>query len=95
MGGTKANRAKNRISLAVQVATLDQQVVLHQRGKGCHEPEESTGREMPFHIRRGHWAMQPYGPSQSLRKRILRKPAFVRADLFIGGTNDIQVTVEA
>lgn len=64
---------------------------LHREVRLCHEEgssprnEGSTGREMPFHWRRGHWAMVPCGKGRTERRRILRMPVMVRADKAVGG----------
>lgn len=87
----RGQRARDRLHLAVQIASFDQEVKIHREAKRG-EPGEPTGHEMPPHWRRGHWAMQPYGPSSSLRKRILRKPVMVRSDLFVGDQSQTVTT---
>jgi hypothetical protein len=79
----RGQRARTRLETISWQVSFDQEITLHQSESHTHEGEE-TGREVTSHWRRGHWAMQPYGPQQSLRKRILRKPVLVRADKFLG-----------
>jgi hypothetical protein len=89
----RGKRARQRVSLAVQVASFDQEVVLH-RVERSDDREDSvpTGRTMPTHWRRGHWAMQAHGPSHSLRKRIFRQPVMIHKDLFIGDASTVLTT---
>ena len=88
----RGKKARQRLSLAVQKISFDQEVRLHRVVHKRVEPGEPTGREMPPHWRSGHWAMQPYGPTQSLRKRILRPGVMVRRDLFLGDDSDSSAT---
>lgn len=89
----RGNRAKRRLSLAVQVASFDQEVVLHRTERKKWEGEPGcSGREMPPHWRRGHWRTQPCGIGRSQRKRILVPPVMVRADLFVGQPSNTEVT---
>lgn len=84
----RGKRARGRLQTALQLVTFSQEVVLHRVQKHEREEGEPTGLEMPPHWRRGHWAMQPHGPQNSLRKRILRPPVLVRSDKFMGDKND-------
>ncbi len=81
----RGERARQRVALAPQLVTFNQEVTLHRQatrhGTASGGP---TGRQMPPGFRRGHWRMQPYGPRYSLRRRQLIKPCLVRADLFVG-----------
>jgi hypothetical protein len=43
-------------------------------------PGVPTGREMPFHWRRGHWHIYLHGPGKTLRKRVLMPAIKVRED---------------
>lgn len=75
----RGERALVRVREAPYEISLNREVVL------CHREEEksvsdATGREMPVHWRRGHWAMQPCGPRFSERKLIFRLPVLVRSD---------------
>lgn len=85
----RGKRAVDRIQTAVMLVSFKQEIVLHDTAKErvVGDPIH-TGREMPSHWRKGHWANQPYGPNNSLRRRILRKPTLVRADLFVGDLSD-------
>ena len=44
------------------------------------------------HWRRGHWAQQPHGPNNSLRKPILRPPTFVVGRAYKGIEIDLEKT---
>ena len=88
----RGERARDRLQTAPQLVQFDREVVLH-RDKVKREAGEPTGREMPFHWVRGHWRMQPYGPQNSQRKRILIRPYMVRADkLFDKDVSDTTTT---
>lgn len=89
-GDEVGERAAARIATAPSLVTFSREVVLHHTAHSS-EPGESTGGEKGSHWRRGHWAMQPHGPHNSLRKRILRKPVLVRADKFLGDVSDTEV----
>lgn len=100
----RGKKAKDRLSTHLSLVSFNQEIKLHNTEGRTYERSddvEPTGREMlshypcremPTHWRKGCWCMQPYGPSQSLRKRILRKPCFVRADKFLGDKSDTSVT---
>ena len=81
-------RARRRLKLAVRVVSFAQEIVLHRSHPATGEEAVATGQEMSPHWRRGHWAMQPYGPRAELRKRILRPPTRIRWDLFDGEDKD-------
>jgi hypothetical protein len=83
----RGERARQRLPLYTTLVAFKREVVLHKT-EGGHSPGDPTGREVGSHWRRGHYAMQPYGPGSSLRKRILRKPVLVREDKFLGETSD-------
>lgn len=86
-------KALARIPLAVQVVTFDQEIKLHRVERGpTAEPGSPTGRHMPPHWRRGHWAMVPCGAGRIERRRVLRRPTLVRADLFVGDKSQTQTT---
>lgn len=78
----RGERARQRLATAVQVASFAQEVRLYQTT--AKERGNGDGTERATHWRRGHWAMQPHGPQNSLRKLIFRAPVLVRADLFTG-----------
>jgi hypothetical protein len=79
----RGERARNRLPLYATIVAFKREVVLHKT-EGGHDSGDPTGREVGSHWRRGHYAMQPYGPGGSLRKRILRPPVLVREDKFLG-----------
>lgn len=81
--GRDGRRASDRLKEAPMLVSFSHEVKLCHV-EGGHEAGESTGREMPFHWRRGHWAMQAYGPGMTQRKRLLRPPVMVRADRISG-----------
>lgn len=72
--------ASGRLRRKPRLLTLARDVVLHHE-EGPRPESTPTGREVSTHWRRGHWANQPHGPGRSLRKRVLRRPVLVRADL--------------
>lgn len=72
-------KALERVKESPQILTLDKTVVLHK--VKTHDKGVSTGKELSFHWRRGHWRMQPHGPLNSLRKQIFIAPVLVRKDL--------------
>jgi hypothetical protein len=80
----RGKRARKRLETALELVTFSQEVKLHDISSRVSEPGEPTGMYKSPHWRRGHWAMQAWGPGHSLRKRILRKPVLVRKDLFMG-----------
>ncbi len=88
----RGHRARKRVQTTCHLIKFAQDIVLHRTVRGKREPGEPTGVERPFHWRKGHWCMQPYGPGNSQRKRILRPPVFVRADKFFGDLSDTSVT---
>lgn len=66
---------KNKIQLAAQpiiykMKAAPTPLVRVMDASVPHKGPGSTGRTMPYHIRRGHYRMQPCGPKQSERKRI-------------------------
>jgi hypothetical protein len=83
----RGERARGRLPLHVMLVAFQREVVLHKT-EGGHSTDNFTGREMGCHWRRGHYAMQPYGPGSSLRKRIFRLPVLVREDKFLGDISD-------
>ena len=83
----RGERARERLPLHAMLVAFKREVVLHKT-EGGHPSGDPTGREVGCHWRRGHYAMQPYGPGSSLRKRILRLPVLVREDKFLGDLSD-------
>ena len=59
----------------------------HSRITEC----DSHGREVAPRWRRGHYRMQPYGPQNSLQKRIAIHPVLVNAHLFAGEAPQTEV----
>jgi hypothetical protein len=92
----RGERARRRLNLAVQIISFDQEVKIHKTETKPYDSEnkESKGT-VSTHWRRGHWAMQPHGPHNSLRKRILRPPVLVRSDLFVGELSNTQTTYKS
>ncbi len=86
-GGECGYGARKRLKEAVKLVTFTHEVALHDETVRGESKVPGNG-EVSCHWRRGHWAMQPYGPKNGLRKRILRKPVLVRADLFEGDLAD-------
>jgi hypothetical protein len=81
-------RDSNRIEMltAPKVLRFEQHVHIFRRETGVKSETSGNGTQsiMPPHWRLGHWAMQPYGPESSLRKRIFRPATFVNSHLFVG-----------
>lgn len=90
-GSPAAGAAAARLAAPAMLVSFSREVNLHS-SKSDRTNHTSTDREVKTHWRRGHWAMQPYGPGGSLRKRILRKPVLVRADRFAGDLADTETT---
>lgn len=65
---------------------LDQEIRFPEHRTEPKEPGEPTGREVRPHRRRRHWRMQPHGPNNSLRKRILIAEVIVREDRLLDGS---------
>ena len=80
----RGERARKRLELQPQLVSFSREVELYKKQTTKHKAGELTGTEVSSHWRRGHWAMQPYGPKSSLRKRIFRAPILVRGDKFVG-----------
>lgn len=89
----RGKRARDRLhpSKLPTKISFSQHVVLHETEDRSSKNGETSDAEKTCHWRRGHWAMQAYGPHHSLRKRIFRKPVLVRADLFVGESSDTDV----
>lgn len=78
----RGERARKRLSLAVQQVSFSQDIRLHSVSS-MHE-SSGSGREISPHWRRGHWRMQACGASRSNRKRIFIKPMMIKQYLFTG-----------
>lgn len=74
--GEKLQKAKLELKKIPFIYDFEQHIKLFSEQKEYHE-SEATGRIMVPHWRRGHYVNQPYGPGNSLRKKILIKPIFV------------------
>lgn len=76
-----AARAANEKAVAriPRLYAIDQFIKLRERREleSAREPGSGDTVKVSPHWRRGHWAMQPYGPHNSLRKRIYRSEIFV------------------
>jgi hypothetical protein len=83
--GERGERARGRLRTALTLIRLDHEVVLHRVVTRDAEPGAATGREMPWHWRRGHWRNTPCGVGHQQRRRVLIKPVLVRADLIVDG----------
>jgi hypothetical protein len=102
----RAESAKNRLALAVQVASFDQEVVLHREDRGAHaHGTGERGEQTVPRWRTGHWARQPFGTKvkdedgrwrwkPENRRLIFRPPVLTRADLFVGDVADTSVTIK-
>lgn len=88
----RGERARRRLPLAMLEISFAREVVLHRIERKEREPGVPTGREMPCHWRRGHWAMVACGPQHSERRRTFRPAVMVRADLFSGDKADTTTT---
>lgn len=87
----RGERARQRLPLAVMVASLDQNVVLHRTEQRKANEDNPTGRQMPFHWRRGHWHTVAHGAGKTERKRVLYPPVMIRADLLLGDPTSTSV----
>ena len=78
--GRDGRTASMRLAEQPQILFLDREVKLWRR-EGSHDACQPTGREMPFHWRRGHWHMVRCGKGGMERNRVMYPPTMVRADL--------------
>ncbi len=78
-------KASGRLAEQPVLLKLDRTVELFHR-RGGHATAEQTGREMPFHWRRGHWRRLPNS------KLVLVKPCMVRADLLLVSPDETTTT---
>lgn len=83
--GRSGMRPSDRIRESPILVTLDRNVKLYHR-EGGHLAGEPTGREMPFHWRRGHWRRAKVGVGRTETKIIFVRPCMVRADM-LGATS--------
>ena len=76
------------------IYSFDQNIKLYnvEREHIYAPSDQHSGRTVKSHWRRGCWVNQPYGPKQSLRKRIRRPPVLVNQKYFHGKVSDTTVT---
>lgn len=79
----------NKIKLSSQpivykLKAVPTPLVRHVKSGENGEPSVPSGKVMPYHIRRGHYKMQPYGPKAELRKRIRIPATIINAHLAPG-----------
>lgn len=67
-----------------------QNVKLYRKERETDHKGEPTGKHIAPHWRKGHYRMQPYGPHNSLRKRIAIPAVLVNAHLFLGEQSNTQ-----
>lgn len=93
-----ATKRKNPEQIAKAKANLSMHGFIYQHIKIMRsengETIEHTGYTVGPHHRRGYYKMQPYGPKNSLRKRIQIPPCFVNAHLFDGPMSNTHVQYE-
>jgi hypothetical protein len=88
------SQAESELKAIPEIYGFEQHVVMFDHVK---EPSARTGDggwTVSPHWRKGSWVNQPYGPHQSLRKRIHRKASFVNAHLFVGPRSATTVNME-
>lgn len=88
----RGKRARQRLRESPRLVTFDREVVLHATRGHTAGTGEPTGGEKSFHWRRGHWAMVACGASHTERRRVLRRPCMVRADLLAVDESDTTTT---
>ena len=81
--GRDGRTASMRLQEQPQLLTLDRTVKLYHR-EGSREQGISTGRQMPFHWRRGHWHKVRCGVGRTETRLVLYPPTMIRADLAVG-----------
>lgn len=86
--GRGGRTASDRLHEQPMILSLDRSVKLYHRKSITSHGEVTTGREMPFHWRRGHWHMVRCGVGKAERRRVLYPPTMIRADLFNGDIGD-------
>jgi hypothetical protein len=98
-----SDAARKRIKLAMRVVSFSQETKLHRERTNTNHTNTGTGPEQSEpKWRRGHWAMQPFGPQikdvegkwhwkRENRKRIYRAPVLTKADLFDGNLSNTEV----
>jgi hypothetical protein len=88
-----ARRANEKALKSIPVVYgIHQDIRVYQREYDGSTGPGRPGHEVRSHWRRGHWAHQPHGPKQSLRKLVFRPAVLVHADRFAGVAADTRVT---
>lgn len=84
-GRRRRRELDQAVDRAAEYYRLAQTIEVGQR-EAFRSDDTSTpdGWKLKPHWRRAHWAAQPHGPGNSLRKKILRPFVFVKPDLFKG-----------
>jgi hypothetical protein len=91
----RGGRARSRLKQSLKLVAFSSEVVLHKSAGPPSDGAGVAGGEKSPHWRRGHWAMQVCGKGRAERKRILRLPVMVRADLFVGKVEDTQTVYKS
>ncbi len=89
--GKSGRTASDRLHEQPMLVYLDRSVKLYHR-EGGTEASETTGNEMPFHWRRGHWHTVLHGKGKTQRRLVLYPPTMVRADLMLVAAVDTTTT---
>lgn len=86
----RGERARERLRLSPQVLEFTQRVTLRAAPSvdAGDVTYRNTGRTVRTHWRKGHWAMVACGRGRAERRRVLKRPCLVRADLFAGDASD-------
>ena len=84
--------ASMRLSQMPMLLTLNREVKLWHTHDNNRTAGEPTGREMPFHWRRGHWRKAKVGVGRTETKLVFVKPCMVRGDL-LTTTPDTTTTI--
>jgi hypothetical protein len=96
----RATEAQQNLAAAMFLIQFDQKIKFYDEIDepvvvGSSVEIEQLKKSPRTHWRRGHWAQQPHGPRQSLRKPVFRKPVLVRAAYFLGDVKNTSVTYTA
>jgi hypothetical protein len=76
------------------IYSFDQNVKLYGEAHENCDHSRENGHSVKCHWRRGHWRMQPHGPSNTLRKRIRIAAILVNDHQFAGKVSDTTYTKE-
>lgn len=85
---------KHAKDIGIEILEPPQQHIKFYERKEYAGTGESTHRSPDPHWRNGHHKSQPYGPQNSLRKRIFVKPVFVCGWKYKGDIGDTSATYE-